>query len=254
MKEKLAIKAGKCPQSQVSKRNLEIEPKPVLLVPTIMFKKTTTEIVRIILKSLRKLVKAPNLLMILFKSRNRLPPHRRISASRISSSQPRTLHMAIRPWIKIQDELTAPLEVTIIPLTTRFKESKNKTTPSTKIIILKSRSQPLRSIQRSSRLPTMNRLTHQCVETLRSPTTRDRSLNHPRSYCLSVSLTSPWTRRPLPSRLVSPRFSQRPHQLTFAQSPRASKASSGRTTWGRASSNQESGWRSKTRNTIGELQ
>ena len=73
-----------------------------------MFQKFTIEKVRIILKSLRKLVKAPNLLMILYKSRNRLPPLRRILASRISSSQPRTLPMATIPWIKIQDELTAP--------------------------------------------------------------------------------------------------------------------------------------------------
>ena len=206
-----------------------------------MFKKTTIERVKTILKFLRKLVKAPNPLMILFKSWNRLPPPRRILASRISSSQPRTLHMAIRPWIKILDELIAPLEVTIIPLTMRCKESKNKTTPSTKTIILKSRSQPLRSIQRSSRLPTMNRLTLQWEETLRSPTTRDPSPSRPRSYSLSASLTSPWIRRPLPSRLVWPRFSQRPHQLIYAQSPRTSRASSGRTMWGRASSSQESG-------------
>jgi hypothetical protein len=73
-----------------------------------MFKKFTIEKVRIILKSLKKLLRAPNLLMILFKCRNRLPLRKKISASRISSSQPRMLHMAIRPWIKILDELTAP--------------------------------------------------------------------------------------------------------------------------------------------------
>ena len=195
-----------------------------------MFKKTTIEIVRIIRKSLKKLVKAPNQLMILFKSRNRLQPHRRILASRISSSQPRTLHMAIRPWIKILDELTAPLEGTIIPLTMKCKESKNKTTPSTKTIILKSRSQPLRSIQRNSRLPRMNRLTRQWEETLRSPITRDRSPSHLRSFFLSASSISPWTRLPLPSRLEWPRFSLRLHQLTCAQSQKISRASSGRTT------------------------
>lgn len=134
----------------------------------------------------------------------------------------------------------------------RSKVSRNKTTPSTKTIILKSRSQPLRSIQLSSRLPMTNQLTLQSDETPRSPTTRDLNLSRPRSSCLSVSSTSRWTRPPQPSKLAWLRFSLRPPQQISAQSLRTSKVLSGRTTWGRANSSQGLGWPSKTRNTVGE--
>jgi len=93
----------------------------------------------------------------------------------------------------------------------------------------------------------MNRPTLQFVATHKSPTIKDQSRNRRRSSCLSASWTSPWTRRPPPSRPGWPRFSQKPPPRACATSRRASRASNERITWGRVSYSLALACSSKTR-------